>query len=126
MPSHLYAHSNGQDRIYPCQVSGCPRGRNGSAEKKNVRWFDSKNSMVKHMNRKHNICIKSGEKRLHNIGVSRGDIRPICSAFDSQETLRRFPCLIKGCARASNGSNEKVDIKWFTSKFFSLPTSSFV
>ena len=72
--------------------------------------------MVKHMNRKHNICIKSGEKRLHNIGVSRGDIRPICSAFDSQETLRRFPCLIKGCARARNGSNEKVDIKWFTSK----------
>ena len=116
MPSHLYAHSNGQDRIYPCQVSGCPRGRNGSAEKKNVRWFDSKNSMVKHMNRKHNICIMNDEKRLHNIDKSRGDIRPICSTLDSQESLRRFPCLFQGCVRARNESRNKTNIKWFASK----------
>ena len=116
MSSHLYAYSNGQDRIYPCQVPGCPRGRNNSVEKKNVRWFDSKNSMVKHLNRKHNICIKSGEKRLHNIGMSQGSIQPIRSAFGSQETLRRFPCLIEGCDRARNESKEKVDFKWFTSK----------
>ena len=116
MSSHLYSRSNGQEKIYPCQVSKCPRARNNSNERKNVRWFYSKELMVKHMNRKHNICIKNEEKRLHNIDKSREDFRPICSTLDSQESLRRFPCLVKGCVRARNESREKFDIKWFASK----------
>ena len=116
MSSHLYSRLNGQERIFPCQVSRCPRARNNSVERRNVRWFCSKELMVKHMNRKHNICIKTERKRLHNIGLSQGAIRPICSGFDSQESLRRFPCLFQGCFRARNESRNKTHIKWFTSK----------
>ena len=116
MSSHLYSRLNGQERIFPCQVSRCPRARNNSVERRNVRWFCSKELMVKHMNRKHNICINTERKRLHNIGLSQGAIRPICSGFDSQEGLRRFPCLFQGCVRARNESRNKTNIKWFTSK----------
>ena len=59
--------ANKVPRTFPCHISGCVRARNGSTEKVNIRWFRSKDAMVQHMNREHEIGIQfAGEGSAEN------------------------------------------------------------
>ena len=123
MPSHLYPRLNGHQKIYPCQVPGCFRARNNSTEKKNVRWFHTKDAMVKHMNRKHNLGIQNESTILCNIGLSQeaNKKRHLSStkfleSSNSNEMHRAFPCQVLGCTRARNEIKDKTHILWFSSK----------
>ena len=123
MHSHLYPNLNGHPKIYPCQVSGCSRANNNSTEEVNVRWFHTKDDMVKHMNRKHSLGVQNESKILCNIGLSREANKKrhhastkFLETSNSNEIHGQFPCQVSGCTRARNESKHKTHILWFSSK----------
>ena len=107
---------------FPCHISGCSRARNKSTEKMNIRWFTSKDAMVRHMNKTHCINIhesKNEQKRIDlysdAITHSSKSMNQVTSP-NSIRVAQSFPCPISGCNRAKNASTENSNIRWFASK----------
>ena len=123
MPSHLYPHLNEHQKIYPCQVAGCSRAKNNSSEKKSIRWFHTKDAMVRHMNRIHNLGVQNERNILYNIGLSQEtnkqrhlSFTKLLKSSKSNKMPRMFPCQVSGCTRARYESKNETNIHWFPSK----------
>ena len=122
MPPLQCTNFGNQKGAFPCQMSGCSRARNTSTEKMSIRWFASKDTMVRHMNRFHCIKMQESKNELKRINLYSDAITQSSKSMNqvtspnSIRVAQSFPCPISGCNRAKNASTEKTNIRWFSSK----------